>query len=176
MQAVRCQGATARSQQPAASLSSATTTAPWMPNAGSTAGTYVLPAHVHPEGLQSRLAKPGKLVSCRSVRFGRGLRDVQTLNPLSNRGLGRSWPWERRQIAQSCAGDSQRDRSFDGLPANLIRSPSSKKEQPLEVSTVVPFRPISSTHPNNIPSHMPALRFAAADTEGGPSIPSHRSH
>lgn len=49
----------------------------------------------------------------------------------------------------------------------------------LEVSTVVPSRPISST-PNNISSHILALRFATADTEDGPSIPryypTHRSH
>lgn len=30
-------------------------------------------------GSKSRLAKPGRFVSCRSVRFGRGLRDIQTL-------------------------------------------------------------------------------------------------
>lgn len=34
---------------------------------------------------------------------------------LSNRRLQRPWTWERRQIAQSSAGDSQWDRSFDGF-------------------------------------------------------------
>lgn len=89
-----------------------------------------------------RKAWQARLVSISEIWSGSSGR--ADLNPLSNRGLGRSWPWERRQIAQSCAGDSQRDRSFDGLPANLIRSPSRKKNNPWKyprLSHSVPSHP-----------------------------------
>lgn len=137
-----CQGATARTQHPAASLSSATATAPsWMPNARLTTGTYILSAHVQPEApVPPRRAWQARLVSISEIWSGSSGRPNP--HPLSNRGLRRSWPWERRQIAQSCAGDSQRDRSFDGLQANLIRSPSRKRTT------------LGSIHGCRIPSHL----------------------
>lgn len=59
--------------------------------------------------------------------------------------------------------------SFDGLPSKP-NPLALETGQTLEVSTVIPSRPIPST-PNNIPSHILALRFATAGTEDRPSYP-----
>lgn len=95
-------------------------------------------------------------------------------HPLSNRRLQRSWPWEQRQIAQSCAGDSQWDRSFDGLQSEP-NPLALETQQPWKYPRDILSRPML-IQPNNTPSHILALRFCHGRHRGtDPAFPYHPS-
>lgn len=83
--------------------------------------------------------------------------------PLSTRRVQRPWPWEQRQIAQSCAGDSQWDRSFNGLQSKPNPLVLETEQQPWKYPPDILSRSMP-IQPNNTPSHILCFTFSPQRT------------